>query len=165
MLGDREQYLRILILPYSTTKMSIEFTSKEDMIKQLRYDTSESIEIGKDVERMFQLVPAQDYRIRLIRLKGFPFIEWKVCDNADLEKCIDTMTNPVQLSSKTDMIEGKQALGKILVLKVQAKEQLQLDIYTQSLWGELELKEGATITDFCDKGETNRYTMTAHKEQ
>jgi|JI6StandDraft_1071083.scaffolds.fasta_scaffold04892_7 hypothetical protein len=114
---------------------------------------------------MFQLVPVLDYRIRLIRVKGFPYLEWKECDSVELEKCIDTMTNYVQLSSKTDMIEGKRATNKIVVVKVQAKELIELELYTQSPNGELELTEGKTITDFCDKGEKNKYTMTSHKQQ
>jgi hypothetical protein len=50
---------------------------------------------------MFQLVPIQDYHIRLIRIKGFPFIDWKVCNNTELEQCIDQLTNPIQMASKT----------------------------------------------------------------
>lgn len=89
---------------------------------------------------MFQLVPSRDYRIRMIRVKGFPFVDWKECDNKELEKCIDSMTNPVQMSGKTDLIEGKYTPGKLVVIKVQAKEPIEMDVYTQSPYGELELK-------------------------
>jgi hypothetical protein len=48
MTGDRELSLRIVIVPLRTTKMSIEFTSKEDLIKQLHYETFETIQLNKD---------------------------------------------------------------------------------------------------------------------
>jgi hypothetical protein len=48
IIGDRELSLRIVIMPLRTTKMSIEFTSKEDLIKQLHYEIFDTIQINKD---------------------------------------------------------------------------------------------------------------------
>lgn len=98
-------------------------------------------------------------------MKGFPYIETRVCDNKELQTCMDEMTLGNQLASKYDEFKGKREASKIVVVKVTAKEPIELDIYTLSMYGEFEIKEGLTITDFSDKGEINRYLITSLRSQ
>lgn len=114
-------------------------------------DTLESVEMKVGEEKMFQMVTMEDYRLKIIRVKGFPFVEHRVCDFKEIEDCIDKMNSPVQLAAKTDVIEGKRESGKILVVKLLAKEPIEMELYMLSTYGSLELKEGKTLTDFGDK--------------
>lgn len=75
------------------------------------------------------------------------------------------MTGGNQLASKYDEYKGKANGSKIVVVKILAKESIELDIYTLSPFGQFEIKEGLTITDFGDKGDINRYTITTVRSQ
>lgn len=95
-------------------------------------------------EKILQLVPTSDYKLKIIRVKGFPFMSVKECDNKDLNDCMEMMTGEgfKQMTSKTEEHQGSASSSKIVVVKIQTKEEAELDIYAQTPYSEIELKEG-----------------------
>ena len=74
----------------------------------------------------------------------------KECDNKNLNDCMEEMTGESfkQMTSKTEEHQGAASTSKLVVVKMQAKEECEIDIYAQTPFSEIELKEGQIVTDF-----------------
>ena len=75
-------YLYLVAQGYVDSKISIEYDYKEDesdIVKMLDYDTFETVKVDAGESKYFHLRTDQDYEIKLVRLKGFPFVNVDIC--------------------------------------------------------------------------------------
>jgi hypothetical protein len=76
------------------------------------------------------------------------------------------MREPTELVTKYEEVVGRREDGKVMVLRVEAKgDAVEMDVYVVTQFGELEVRDGTAVTDFCGKGKVNRYVMTVGRGQ
>ena len=80
-----------------------------------------------------------NYKVKFIRVKGFPYISVKECQNKDLNDCMEDITDSSlnQLTNKIEEHQGKMSAEKLVVVKIVAKEDVEIDIYAQTPYGEI----------------------------
>lgn len=79
MKEDKDFYLCILVTGYMESKFTIEYTSADEIIKLLHYDTFERFEIVPKKPKLFQLEAQQQYEIKFTREKGYFYVKIAVC--------------------------------------------------------------------------------------
>lgn len=55
----------------------------------LDYDTFETVNLGVKETKYFHLRTDQDYEIKIVRKKGFPFVNIDICKKKDVKECIE----------------------------------------------------------------------------
>ena len=100
-------YLYIVVEGFVNSKLSLEYDYKEDesdLVKMLDYDTFETVPLDAHQVKYFHMRTDQDYEIKVVRTKGFPFINVDICKKKDLKKCLEDF--------QEDEEKGKQLLSK-----------------------------------------------------
>ena len=69
------------------------------------------------------------------------------------------------MTSKIMAFEDKPCASCMLYVKVYSREEVQLSIHAQSIYAQIDLKEGQPLTDVVAANETNRYIITSTKNK
>ena len=75
-------YLYIVVVGFVNSKISMEYDYQEDesdLVKMLDYDQFENVNLAANEKKYFHLRTDQDYEIKVVRKKGFPFINVDLC--------------------------------------------------------------------------------------
>lgn len=80
MEDDENIYLCITARGAVESKFNLEYSTDEDEIKVLKYDTFENIALTEKNPKIFQMEAWQAYEIKVTREKGYFYIKIAVCD-------------------------------------------------------------------------------------
>jgi len=85
--------------------LSIEYTSQDDIFKEIYVDAFEDIKLDNNQIKYFQMDGAVKNNTKITRIKGFPFVYLKNCkDKGELDKCKEKFVNSQE--------KGKQIIAK-----------------------------------------------------
>lgn len=79
-----------MALSDESSKFSIEYTSEEEIVSLLRLDEYKTVQLDKGETKYFQIEGSVENRIKVVRNKGFPFIEEIKCTGKDIsyQECL-----------------------------------------------------------------------------
>ena len=65
----------------------------------------------------------QDYKLKIVRISGFPALAYRICNSAKMEECIDSIESDSgsMINSKVDQIAVKYCASCVLIVKLIAK--------------------------------------------
>jgi len=85
--------------------LSIEYTSQDDIFKEIYVDAFEDIKLDNNQIKYFQMDGAVEHYSKITRIKGFPFVYLKNCkDKGELDNCKEEFVNSQE--------KGKQIIAK-----------------------------------------------------
>lgn len=76
---DNTPYLCILATAQSDAKITVEFTSDKESIKEIAIDTSTPLSPKSGDKNMFLIYLDQNVYVKISREEGFPFLFSKKC--------------------------------------------------------------------------------------
>jgi len=78
MNEDKNPYICILAKAYQDSKFSIEYTSENNIMQQVRLDSFYVKSKANEVT-ILQVDGTQEFSLKVTRTEGFPYIAYKVC--------------------------------------------------------------------------------------
>jgi hypothetical protein len=88
---ENTPYLCVLATAQTDSKISVEFTSDKESIKELAIDTTTPISPKSGDKNLFLIYLDQDVYVKISRESGFPFLISKKCEptkDGDTSKCV-----------------------------------------------------------------------------
>lgn len=113
---------------------------------------------------------SQEIYLKISRDQGFPYFNTRLCkEEEDLSKCFEEFAENkeegTQIANKVITLAEKPCPKCILLIKITAKEAIEIVLHTQSKFTELELTAGSIVSDSLTPNEQNRYTITGTKDE
>jgi hypothetical protein len=74
----------LIAISDENSKFSIEYTSEEEIVSLLRLDEYKTVSLEKEETQYFQIEASVEHTVKMVRNKGYPYIEEKKCTGKDV---------------------------------------------------------------------------------
>lgn len=73
------------------SRIIISFTSKEDYIEHLSINVPQDVVLKPKGAKYYSIEYYQDFKIKIVRVSGFPSFAYDVCQIKNLDSCIEQL--------------------------------------------------------------------------
>lgn len=101
------------------SRLIISFTSKEDYIEHLSINVPQEVNLPANGSKYYSLEYYQDFKVKIVRVSGFPAFAYDVCHIKSLNDCIERLENNPgsTINSKIDQISVPYQESSMTIVK------------------------------------------------
>lgn len=91
-MDEHEEISLVLMLKAVLhSRIIISFTSKEDYIEHLSINVPQDVSLPAHGAKYYSLEYYQDFKIKIVRIAGFPSFAYSVCSIKNIDRCIEEL--------------------------------------------------------------------------
>jgi hypothetical protein len=85
MNEDKNPYICILAKAYQDSKISIEYTADDEIMKQVMLDSFHTVKSETNQVSLLQVDATSEFSLKVTRNEGFPYLSYKLCTEDEVE--------------------------------------------------------------------------------